>query len=98
MEPAVDSTPPSAGVTPAPSGKKSQNGEDAILLSGSFSLGSFRSEAKKSRFLSSLARYFYGRGGRRAQPPVGEGSGLQGTSVRSRRPLFSLCHSERKLL
>src|SRR5579871_4801208 len=33
VEPAVGSTPPWAGVTPAPSDKKSQNGEDAILLS-----------------------------------------------------------------
>jgi hypothetical protein len=33
----VGSTPPSAGVTPAPSDRKSRNGEDAISLSGSFS-------------------------------------------------------------
>jgi hypothetical protein len=37
VKPAVGFTLPSAGVTPAPSEKyKSQNGEDAILLSGSF--------------------------------------------------------------
>jgi hypothetical protein len=36
MKPAVGFMLPSAGVTPAPSEKKSQNGEDALLLSGSF--------------------------------------------------------------
>src|SRR5277367_760688 len=36
VKPAVGFTLPSAGVTPAPSDRKSQNGEDAILLSGSF--------------------------------------------------------------
>jgi hypothetical protein len=34
MKPAVGFMLPSAGVTPAPSNKKSQNGEDALLLSG----------------------------------------------------------------
>ena len=33
VKPAVGFTLPSAGVTPAPSEKKSQNGEDALLLS-----------------------------------------------------------------
>ena len=33
----MGSAPPWAGVTPAPSDKKSQNGADAILLTGSFS-------------------------------------------------------------
>ena len=36
VKPAVGFTLPSAGVTPAPSDKKSRNGEDAIPLSGSF--------------------------------------------------------------
>jgi hypothetical protein len=36
VKPAVGFTLPSAGVTPAPGEKKSQNGEDAILLSDSF--------------------------------------------------------------
>ena len=54
VKPAVGFTLPSAGVTPAPSDRKSQNGEDAILLSGSS--GELRPEFY-------LARYFHGRGG-----------------------------------
>jgi hypothetical protein len=45
VKPAVGFTLPSAGVTPAPSEKKSQNGEDAILLSGSSSLCHSRAKA-----------------------------------------------------
>ena len=37
VKPAVGFTLPPAGLSPAPSEKKSQNGEDVILLSGSFS-------------------------------------------------------------
>jgi hypothetical protein len=36
LKPTVGFKLPWAGVTPAPSEKKSQNGEDAILLKGSF--------------------------------------------------------------
>jgi hypothetical protein len=36
MKPAVGFMLPSAGLSPAPSDKKSQNGADAILLEGSF--------------------------------------------------------------
>ena len=39
VKPAVGFTLPSAGVTPAPSGKKSRNVEDDVSLSGSGGLG-----------------------------------------------------------
>ena len=71
VKPAVGFTLPSAGVTPAPSEKKSRNVEDNLSLSGSGEEGA----GKLPRPL------LYGRGGRRAQPPVGEGSAIRAESV-----------------
>ncbi len=48
-EPTVGSAPPWAGVTPASGIKKSQNGEDAILLSGS---GAKASESYLARYVT----------------------------------------------
>jgi hypothetical protein len=64
-EPTVGSAPPWAGVTPAP-GDKERCGTASLL------------EGLGGRGGGNLPRpLFYGRGGRRAQPPVGEGSGLK---------------------
>ena len=109
-EPTVGSAPPWAGVTPAPSEKKSQNGEDAISLRGFFGergAGNYLAQLgccvpRNLLFASPdfvvgevapLARVrgsFYGRGGRRAQPPVGEGAGPR-AHMRQVAAYFSGC-------
>ncbi len=66
VKPAMGFTLPSAGVTPAPSDRKSRNVEDAIPLSG------FWAEASESY----LARYFTERRPD-ATRSVGEGSGFK---------------------
>ena len=66
VKPAVGFTLPSAGVTPAPSEKRE------MLRT------TFRSQVpwEGQRRVQLPRPLFYGRGGRRAQPPVGEGSGF----------------------
>src|ERR1700691_5345433 len=67
-EPAVGSAPPSAGLSPAPSEK-----EIAKWLRRHFALRFFSCERP---LRPPIPRpLLYGRGGRRAQPPGGEGSG-----------------------
>jgi hypothetical protein len=80
-EPTVGSAPPWAGVTPAPSEKEKMR--DFVPVR-TFFVCDERSEGY-------LARYFTGRPrGRRAQPPVGEGSAITSQTLDAQ----FLCHSE----